>query len=262
MNYQLLIIDEQKDFCDPDGMLFVPGAKEDCKRLSSFIEKNVQHFSAVHMTMDSHPFFHIAHPVFWKDENGKQPELYTVITHKDFMAKKYMPVKETLNKRIEEYLLALETHGRYKLTIWPPHCLIGTQGHSLEENVYNAVHKWEMVKPGNTIDFIQKAANPLTEHYSAIQAEVPDPSDPQTRTNFTLIDELKHADKIFVAGEALSHCVANTLNDLFVYIQPSKITLLKDCCSSVSGYEKKGEELLCYFMEQGMNIETSNSSLE
>ena len=37
LNIQLLIIDPQNDFCDPNGALFVPGADEDMKRLASMV---------------------------------------------------------------------------------------------------------------------------------------------------------------------------------------------------------------------------------
>jgi len=37
LKIDLVIIDPQKDFCDPNGSLFVPGAAEDMKRLASLV---------------------------------------------------------------------------------------------------------------------------------------------------------------------------------------------------------------------------------
>ena len=39
MRIELLIIDPQISFCDPDGELFVPGADEDMKRLATMINR-------------------------------------------------------------------------------------------------------------------------------------------------------------------------------------------------------------------------------
>ncbi len=254
MSNSLLIIDPQNDFASPEGSLYVPGAKEDCKRLASFVNSNLDKIDSVHITLDCHPNYHIAHPYFWVDGNGKNPAPYTIITYQDFLEKKYLPVDRSLKRQVEDYLLSLENRGKYNLTIWPPHCLTATWGFCVEENVWSAVHNWELKKVGMNTDFVKKAANPLTEHYSAIQAEVPDPTDPSTRTNFVLIDKLKATDRIIVAGEALSHCVANTLRDLVVYVPAYKITVLTDCTSCVAGFEEEGNRFIEEFQTKGMQF--------
>ena len=257
MSNSLLIIDPQNDFCSPEGTLYVPGAKDDCNRLASFIDNNSEKIGSVHVTLDCHPNYHIAHPYFWVDSTGKNPEPYTVITYKDFLDKKFSPVDSSLRRQVEDYLLSLENRGKYNLTIWPPHCLTATWGFCVQEDIWNAIHRWELKHVCKNIDYIKKAANPLTEHYSAIQAEVPDPSDPSTRTNFVLIDKLKEAEKIIVAGQALSHCVANTLRDLTVYIPAYKISVLTDCTSCVSGFEEEGKRFMDEYRSKGMQFEKS-----
>lgn len=259
MNTALLIIDPQNDFASPEGTLYVPGATNDCARLGNFIKKNVSEISSIHVSLDCHPCYHIAHPYFWKDLSGNNPAPYTIITYEDMANKVYQPVDESLNKKVEEYLLALDNKGRYSLTIWPPHCLTATWGCCVEKQVYDAIHYWEIENLGKNTNFVRKASNPLTEHYSAIQAEVPDPNDISTRTNFTLIDMLKNVDNILIAGEALSHCVANTIRDLATYIPVSKITLLTDCTSNVTGFEKMGDEFINEFKSKGMNLTTSET---
>ncbi|MBO4704910.1 MAG: isochorismatase family protein [Spirochaetaceae bacterium] len=250
----LLLIDPQNDFSSPEGTLYVPGANEDCMRLAAFVENNTDKINTIHITLDAHPNYHIAHPYFWVDNTGKNPAPYTIITYQDYLDKKFMPVDSSLKRKVEDYLLSLENRGKYNLTIWPPHCLTATWGFCVEKNIWNAVHSWELKNVGKNVDFIKKTANPLTEHYSAIQAEVPDPSDPSTRTNFVLIDKLKEADKIIVAGEALSHCVANTLRDLVVYLPAYKITVLTDCTSCVSGFEDVGTNFINEFRSKGMQF--------
>lgn len=254
MSISLLLIDPQNDFSSPEGTLYVPGAKDDSIRLASFINKNVDKISTIHITLDSHPNYHIAHPFFWVDSTGKNPDPYTIITYQDYLDKKYEPVDASLKRKVEDYLLSLENRGKYNLTIWPPHCLTATWGFCVESNIWEAVHNWELKNIGKNIDFIKKTANPLTEHYSAIQAEVPDPADPSSRTNFVLIDKLKESDTIIVAGEALSHCVANTLRDLVVYLPAYKITVLTDCTSCVSGFEDIGADFINEFRTKGMQF--------
>ncbi len=259
MSTALLIIDPQNDFSNKKGSLYVPGAEEDCSRLSTFIRQNSSKIDEIHVTLDSHLSYHIAHPLFWKDQSGNNPVPYTIITYQDYMDGKYVPVDSSLNRAAEEYLLALENRGRYSLCIWPLHCILATWGFCVEDQVNAAIHQWEYDHLGKNINFIRKAANPLTEHYSAIQAEVPDPNDPSTRTNFPLIDTLKKADSIIVAGEALTHCVANTVRDLAVYIPSYRITLLTDCTSPVAGFEQLGEDFIKEFKAKGMQFETTET---
>jgi nicotinamidase-related amidase len=171
----------------------------------------------------------------------------------------YKPVIEGLNRRIEDYLLALENRGRYNLCIWPPHCLTATWGYCVEEQVWNAAHQWEISHLGKNVDFIRKAVNPLTEHYSAIQAEVPDPADVTTRVNFDFIDKIKEFEHIIIAGEALSHCVANTVRDLSVYIPPYRMIVLTDCTSNVTGFEKVGNDFIDEFRTKGVQFIDSKS---
>ncbi|MBQ5781000.1 MAG: hypothetical protein IIW10_03525, partial [Spirochaetaceae bacterium] len=130
MKTALLVIDAQKDFCHPSGSLFVNGAVEDCKNLAAFIE--TENPNEIFVTMDSHYFVHIAHGSFWMDEKGNPVPPYTQISSADVKAGKFIPKAEnfTIDDGIS-YLEALESKGRYLLTIWPEHCIVGTEGHSL-----------------------------------------------------------------------------------------------------------------------------------
>ena len=68
------------------------------------------------------------------------------------------------------------------------------------------------------------------------------------------VNSMQEADKIIVAGEALSHCVANTLRDLVVYLPAYKITVLTDCTSCVSGFEDVGTNFINEFRTKGMQF--------
>lgn len=261
MNTQLVIIDPQNDFCKKDGTLYVPGAEDDCGRLATFIERNKTAIDAMHITLDSHPLFHIAHPSFWVDANGNAPEPYTVITASAFAEGTWKPAKDELYRQTEEYLWELEARGHYNLIIWPPHCLTATKGFCVVDSVIEAARVWESAGAGRNVNFVVKTSNPFTEHYSAVQAEVPDKNDPSTRTNFAFIDALKKADKIIIAGEALSHCVANTIRDLIAYIPANRMMLLRDCTSSVGGFENVGSAALDEFVAKGLTTVDSSFCL-
>ena len=118
MRFSLLIIDPQNDFSSPEGTLYVPGAKEDSKRLASFVDKNTDKISSIHITLDAHPNYHIAHPYFWVDSEGKNPAPYTIITYQDYLDRKFTPVDASLKRKVEDYLLSLENRGKYNLTIF------------------------------------------------------------------------------------------------------------------------------------------------
>lgn len=253
----LLIIDPQNDFCDPRGSLFVPGADQDCVRLSEMIARLDSQLASIHVTMDTHHFFHIAHPVFWLNREGKHPEPFTVITPDMVTSGEYSASVPQYKKHAEEYVYTLNRTGKYDLCVWPPHCLIGSWGHDIYPPLSDALIKWEENVPGRVVDYTYKGSNVRTEHYSAVRAEVTDASDPGSRTNFSLIERLKATDNIIIAGEALSHCVANTMRDLLTCIPAEKLVVLTDVSSNVVGFEEYGSLFLREVENIGVRLMTS-----
>jgi len=254
----LLIIDPQNDFCDPKGSLYVPGADHDCMRLSLMIGRLDQQLNSIHVTMDTHHFFHIAHPVFWVDRQGRHPDPFTLITPELVSSGEYAASVSQYRNYSVEYVHTLDRTGKYNLCIWPPHCLIGSWGHDIYGPLSDVLIKWESNVPGRVVDYTYKGSNVRTEHYSAIRAEVSDASDPGSRTNFALIERLKTADNILIAGEALSHCVANTIRDLLTCIPAEKIIVLTDVSSNVSGFEDYGTQFLQEVENIGVRLMTSD----
>jgi nicotinamidase-related amidase len=122
-----------------------------------------------------------------------------------------------------------------------------------------ALGRWAR-KRREVVDFVTKGSNPFTEHYSAVQAEVPDPDDPGTLLNGRLIKTLADADLVLIAGEALSHCVANTVRDIannFGEANIKKLVLLTDCSSSVAGFEGLGQQFVKEMVGRGMQTAKS-----
>jgi nicotinamidase-related amidase len=252
----LLLIDPQRDFCDPTGSLYVGGADEDMKRLSEMIKRMGKDLSDISVTLDQHHKMDISHPIWWKNSEGKNPDPSTIITSSNIEEGIWTPTISSLRSIMLQYAKELERKGRYPLCIWPEHCLHGTSGATITDCINESLNEW-ILKTKNNINFINKGLNPFVEHYSAIKAEVEDLSDPTTQLNTRLIRALKEADLILLAGEALSHCLANTVRDLsneFTKDHIKKIVLLTDASSSVAGYESLGEDFIEELTAKGMQL--------
>lgn len=272
---QLLIIDPQNDFCDIPvagqpadpfnaarnlaPALPVTGADQDMKRLAAFVDRVGDTLCAIHVTLDSHNPVDIAHPTWWTNDKGQAPAPFTVITAKDVAAGLWRSRNALLQERSRQYVEQLDAARRYALVVWPEHCLIGHWGHNMHAAVAQSLNAWARNQLA-VVNYVTKGANPFTEHYSAVQAEVPDPSDPGTQLNSNLIRTLSDADVVIVAGEALSHCVANTVRDIASNVGEDnirKLVLLTDCCSSVGGFEQLGADFVDEMRARGMQTACS-----
>ncbi len=232
----LVVIDPQNDFMDAKGSaLPVPGATEDMKRLALFISNYGDRLEDIHVTMDSHQVVDIAHPAWWRNSKGESPAPFTIINADDIESGIWTPRDPNARVRSLDYVRKLETGGKKMLCIWPPHCLIGTVGHSVQKDLVDVLLAWQE-KEYAMVDFVTKGTNPYTEHYGGLMAEVPDPTDPTSQLNTKLLETLQKADIILIAGEALSHCVMETLNQITDNIGTDhlkKIQILTDCSSPV-----------------------------
>lgn len=228
----LLIIDAQNDFCSPKGSLFVPGAEEDNERLSQWILNNKDSIDYIGCTLDSHHIMDIAHPNYWRDKDGNPPAPFTVITLADVENGTWQSVKPTHTLK---YLQELQDEGEYVHVIWPEHCLYGTWGHGLDEKIRKAVDSWE--RGGNYVQWVFKGTHPDTEHFGAFEAQVPIMNQGMTQYNLPLQKTLEKYDVVYLAGQAKSHCVANTLKQV-VRKAPNlakKFVILEDAMSDVPG---------------------------
>jgi nicotinamidase-related amidase len=157
------------------------------------------------------------------------------------------------------YLDELEARARYTLMVWPIHCEIGTWGNNVHADVQSACNAWEEARL-RPVQQVLKGANPWTEHYSAMQAEVPDAADPDTQLNQALIDELDRADVLLIAGEASSHCVKATTEHIVDNLpggRLGRVILLTDCMSPVGGFEAQADAFLADMRGRGVRLSTS-----
>jgi nicotinamidase-related amidase len=271
MNIQLLLVDAQNDFAANginsngyNGTLYVTGADKDMENVSNLINRLGSKISKIHATMDSHHVMQVFHPSFWIDKNGNNPRPFTIISVKDIENGIWQTTVNELKQQTLAYVRKLEAQGNYPLCIWPEHCLISGIGWCLVPCVHNAIVNWERVNKRET-NYYLKGSFYLSEHYGALAAEVIFPEEPSTMINTSLIRSLQEADILLVAGEALSHCVKASIEQVaqaFGDDNIKKIILLSDCCSSVSGFESVGFDFTKKMAKRGMRISKSTEILK
>lgn len=251
----LLLVDVQNTFCVPGFELFVAGrsgrgAVEDNGRLCRFIYQNLDLITQISATMDTHLPQQVFHAIFFVDANGNHPAPYTNIELTDLQTGKWKfnpalapgfgITPEYGQEMMIHYAGELQKKGKYVLTVWPYHAMLGGIGHALVPAVEEAIYFHSMARLTQP-RFEVKGDRPFTEHYSVIGPEVTrGPKGEVLGThNSSFVDTLKQVDAVIIAGQAKSHCVAWTISDFLDDIRatdPSlarKVYLLEDCTSPV-----------------------------
>jgi nicotinamidase/pyrazinamidase len=265
MQARMLIIDPQNDFCDiPGAALPVDGAQADMQRLAHLLSQAGAALEDITVTLDSHASVGIERTTFWQQGNGAAVAPFTQIVESDVRQGRYLPRDATLLPDVLVYLRKLEQGKRYRLVVWPVHCVVGTWGHNIHDAVAAELARWEQYRQ-RPCARILKGMNPMTEQYSAVQAEVPIDSDPHTRTNQQLIAQARPGEGLLlVAGEAASHCVASTVRHLlehFSAAERARVVLLSDAMSPVPGFETQASAFFAEASAQGVRVETCDSLL-
>ena len=230
-------IDAQVGFCTPGASLFVPGAVEDTDRAIRWIYGNLDKLTSLHFSMDTHRIFQIFHPAWWIDANGNHPPPLTSISYEDVRTGKWTPVIHP--KECIEYCKKLEANGKYVLTIWPYHTLLGGISHALVPALMEAAIFHSVARQHQT-HFETKGTHAMTENYSVLSPEVQElGGKPVGGFNAPFFKMLMDYDRIYVFGQAKSHCVLSTLHDLrdhIAKVDPAlmdKVWVLEDAMSPV-----------------------------
>jgi nicotinamidase-related amidase len=251
----LLLVDVQNTFCIPGFELFVAGrsgraALDDNVRLCEFIYRNLGAITQISATMDTHQAQQIFHAVFLVDGAGNHPSAYTNIQASDLkssrwffnpaLAPRFGITPEYGQTMLIQYAEELQRKGKYSLTIWPYHAMLGGIGHALVSAVEEAMYFHSMARLAQPAYEI-KGDRPFTEHYSVIGPEVTRGPDGEHlgEHNTSFVERLKQVDVMLIAGQAKSHCVSWTISDLLDDINtvdPSlanRVYLLEDCTSPI-----------------------------
>lgn len=273
-------IDLQNSFISLKGSLCVPGAIEDLNRTIEWIYNNAGRITKFILSLDTHTVHQVFHPAFWTNKEGKHPAPFTVISSKDVAEGVWVPGLpgqrdfKDLAKSMVDYTSQLEKGGKYALTIWPYHTFLGSVGHCVPPPLMEAVlfHAFaRRIDPS----FVIKGSNPYTENFSVISPEVTSIADGAIdattvgRVNKGLIETLMMYDRVYVFGQAKSHCVLSTLMSLYSShgtnrALMSKIFLLEDAMSCIPAppldplpdalnFPKVTEEAFAMFAKAGMH---------
>jgi nicotinamidase-related amidase len=284
----LMIIDAQNTFCIPGFELFVSGAPDDNERLAKFMYGNLERITKVVPTMDTHELMQIFHPLFWLDANDQIVAPMTMIGVEDLDKGTYKvnpAVVSALGQGYAQvvdyarfYVKKLEEKGKYKLTVWPYHAILTGIGHALTSLVEEAV-TFHAIARNSKPEVRIKGGNPLTENYSVIDPEV---TTYEHNGNMVPIADSKGGqflemllkyDAVIIAGQAKSHCVAWTIDDILRSItakDPSlakKIYLLEDCTSPVIvpgivDFTQQANDAFIKYAQAGMNLVNSTTPMD
>jgi nicotinamidase-related amidase len=286
----LLAIDVQNTFCLPDFELFVggqsgTGAVDDNVRLCKFIYRNLGIITEITPTMDTHTAMQIFHPIFWINAVGEHPAAATMVTLAEIQDGNWCvnpaiahSLKdgdyEALQNHALHYAEQLTQNGKYPLTVWPYHSMLGGIGHALVSAFEEAVF-FHCIARSSQTNFEIKGNNPLTENYSVLRPEVLTSVGGEllAQKNSRLIQKLLDFDVVIVAGQAKSHCVAWTIDDLLSEIQQKdsslakKVYLLEDCTSPVVvpgivDFTEQANAAYQRFTDAGMHIVKSTDDIQ
>ncbi|AQR77526.1 hypothetical protein ABNB59_05950 [Paenibacillus larvae] len=237
----LLLIDFQRDFME-QGELGVPGSHKDVEQVIRLIYEKMENITRISFSLDTHQPYQIFHPVWWINREGKYPEPYTIITAEDVAKGRWLASNPLDQKKSEQYVRELERASKKALCIWPYHCLEGTDGHALESQLSNLLQFYSVARH-SPLTCLVKGKDPYSEMYGIIRPEVD-----RGAYSSGLLDMLPDFDKIWVAGEAKSHCVLESVRQICEHYPDrpevtQKMIILEDCMSCIPGFEEETERL-------------------
>jgi nicotinamidase-related amidase len=284
----LLAVDVQNTFCTPGFELFVAGpsgtgAVDDNRRLCEFIYRNLGTISQTFTSLDTHRAMQVFHPIWLVDEEGNHPSPYTLVSADEVRSGRWRMnamVAEALGldpeyaqRHLTHYTRELAATGKYDLTIWPYHAMLGGIGHALVSAVEEAIF-FHTIARHSQPEFQVKGDNPLTEHYSMLGPEVTEGPDgePLEGKNTPLIEKLMSFDAVIVGGQAKSHCLAWTIDDLLENPDvrehlAERTYLLEDCTSpvvvpGVIDYTDEAAAAFERYADAGMNVVRTSDPVE
>ena len=282
----LLAVDVQNTFCIPGFELFIggrsgTGAVDDNRRLCEFVYRNLGAITRIVPSLDTHRAMQIFHAIWLVDADGNHPQPYTLVSAEDVASGRWRvnPAvcgslgldRDYAERQLVHYTRALAEGGKYDLTVWPYHALLGGIGHALVSAVEEAFFFHGLARDTQP-SFQVKGDETLTEHYSILGPEVlfgPD-GEQLGRRNEALVEELLRYDAVIVAGQAKSHCVAWTIDDLLADAElhrlAERVYLLEDCTSPVVvpgaiDYTDEADAAFERFAAAGMHVVRSTTPL-
>lgn len=289
LKISLVVVDVQNTFCIPGFELYVGGRSEtaavdDNRRLCEFIYRNLDVITQICPTMDTHQAMQIFHAIYLVNDRGEHPAPFTLVSEEDIKKKVWrfnpalcdsLQITEDYGQRqLMHYTNKLKRSGKYDLTIWPYHAMLGGIGHALVSSVEEAIFFHSIARYSQP-EFHVKGDNAFTEHYSVIGPEVLEgpEGEPIGQKSDKFFEKLLQFDAVLITGQAKSHCVAWTIEDLLEHVLArdrslvEKVYLLEDCTSPVVvpgfiDYTDQANAAFQRFADAGMHVVRSTDPMD
>jgi nicotinamidase-related amidase len=285
----LVAVDVQNTFCIPGFELYVggrsgTGAIDDNRRLCEFIYRHLHVITQICPTLDTHEIMQIFHELYLINDKGEHPAPFTLISVDDIqngvwkfneaLCYSFHIDKDFGQKQLLHYTTKLKKGGKYDLTIWPYHAMLGGIGHALVPSFEETIFFHGIARYSQP-DFHVKGDKPFTEHYSVLGPEVLEGphGEPLAKKSDKFFYKLIQYDAVIIAGQSKSHCVAWTIDDLLKDILEKdrqlveKVYLLEDCTSPVVvpgiiDYTEQADAAFKRFSDAGMHIVRSTDPID
>lgn len=305
----LLLIDAQRDFCHPEGTLYVggrsgDGAIKDSDRTAKFIYRNLDRITNITATLDTHWPWQIFRAPFFVTEDGEELKPHTLVDGQNGrlvnldLSGKVIHDNIAPNPRILKelevnftwaynqckfYCESLKNpksgRNKYMLYLWPIHCQIASIGHTMVGTIDEARH-FHAIARGSQPAVEIKGGNVWSENYSIMQPELLVRFDgkPLASRNTKFLNHLLKYDAAIIGGQAASHCVASSIDDILFEILAKdpklaeKVYILEDCTSAVAVPDGKGgfyadftpqaDAALDRFRNAGMHVVKSTDPID
>lgn len=285
-----MFIDAQNTFTIPGAQLFVGGrsgrgAVDDNIRSAQFVYRNAGTISRIVLTMDTHKRMQIFHPVMLVNARGEHPAPYSEIEVEEVERGVWKANPEIAASEFEGNIVELQTYllhyvrelkrkGKYALTIWPYHAMLGGTSHAIAAVMEEAAWYHNALR-GSQTDIQIKGGKTLTENYSVIGPEVLKGPDGKAmfQKNVDFIATLQRSYRLIIGGQAKSHCVAWTIADLLDEINAKdpelarRVYLLEDCTTpvvvpGVVDHTDAANAAFARFEKAGMHVVKSTTPME
>lgn len=265
------------------GRLSVPGAILDTMRGIEFDIRNMQYISAHALSIDTHGIepsvfdtaryvarYDYTFPVNNPDDpdevpytvrRGEHPRDYTAVTaemiwHKEKNANGlWWPVLD--QDENFDYGQKLKEKRGTPIVTWPRHCTRFTPGQSIDQAVWACIVLHALLRRIEPLIFM-KGLTRKSEYYGILGPEVIIAGDTNAQMNLPGLQLYTQFDIIIIDGQAGSHCVLRTVQQLFEYImekapdQISKLIVVKDGVSCIPGYETETEAAYIEMEKRGL----------
>lgn len=260
------------------GELYIDGAEEDCERAAIFLRWLGRRATEVTLSIDTHDKMHIAHPMHWEYQGGEHPKPFSTLSGR-------VPLQHVSSgtpndgdsfKRDDRSLLTTSVPEMYegsqshvseqepwgRLTVWPEHCLTGSFETMIWPSILDAVHRWQTLvkKP---VTWIRKGQTLQSEQFGIFRLAG---ASKFTVRGARILGRMAKADRIYVMGQARSHCVGESLSQMQDYFQAtfgvrnklmSKVYLVGDCTRDVPSFEEESAARIRNLVNHGMKIVTT-----